>query len=584
MNYDNFQFELRVPQEVGGYEISDGCIRKIGKSKNTEIADFYTAVNGVMRFIGNEATVFDISFYCIVEMEERMVCRRSFTVEELSQIKFEQLQYRLTLKPYPRARNDLIYFIQSQAKNAPVENLWYVDKLGDNVLGDEHVYCAGNEILPMSLHQQDYYIKPDLRQKYRFDYDPKMTVKQAIEGIFDYIDIAPSKTALIMAYSLVAVLRAPFKQAGIPPNTTLLLVGDTQTHKTSAVTLSNNMYNRLTNMKFNTTRVDSSLAYLENMLFSFSETSANLDDVFRDPQNYREIEAVSRAVIRENADDSPRNTMLGEKQINAQVAITAEYILKNVTDIGRVILLILLEPLDSERLYKCQKNVLAISTFLRFFISWVYSDFNRIVDGIKEDFIELRQWQVKNASRYSRLDEYRMILNTTYSLFLEFAVSKEYLTDDEAKIKFSEFYGYTDHWKKVQIMVLDKIAADTELNKVNYAQAIIQLIESNIIQIDEFPCEDSVCFEGLARNVHCPGKSPCLFIRAEYLQQNLNYFFHQSKSRNFYMKYLSQKCLLSYDSDCNERKRFGKRYLAINIDLLKTEAKSEKSKIEHFFR
>ena len=38
------------------------------------------------------------------------------------------------------------------------------------------------------------------------------------------------------------------------------------------------------------------------------------------------------------------------------------------------------------------------------------SDFNRIVDGIKEDFIELRQWQVKNASRYSRLDEYRMIL------------------------------------------------------------------------------------------------------------------------------------------------------------------------------
>ena len=69
-----------------------------------------------------------------------------------------------------------------------------------------------------------------------------------------------------------------------------------------------------------------------------------------------------------------------------------------------------------------------------------------------------------------------------------------------------------------------------------------------------------------------------------YLQQNLNYFFHQSKSRNFYIKYLSQKCLLSYDSDCNERKRFGKRYLAINIDLLKTEAKSEESKIEHFFR
>ena len=580
---ENYLFPTQSTQKVDGFLVNDGCIYKDGEHGKC-VADFYTSVNGVYVFKNDMTEIIDISFYTMCAYGEIHIYRAKFKMSELKKTNFEQLDYRLTLKPYPRARSDIIYFIQAQAKLAPKRDMWYIDKLGDNILGDERIYCAGDVILPANGEHNYYYIDDNVRNQYHFDYDDKMNEHDAINAIVDFININPVKTSIIMAYSLTAVLRAPFKEAGISPNTTLMVVGDSQTHKTSAVTFSNNMYNRSSNMKSNTVRIDSSLAYAEQMLSALSETSFIYDDIYRDPINYRKIETSARAIIRENADDSPRNTLVGGKPINAQVTMTAEYIIKNVTDMGRVILLILHEPLDSHRLYQCQQNPLGISTFLKNFISWVYRNFNTVVEKIQDNLLLLRKWQTQNVSRYSRLDEYEMILNTSYSLFLDYGVEAEFYSCECADRELSIFKEYTKHWKDVQTMVLEKIASETNLYSLNYAKAIIDLIESGKIVIDENPNGSSNCYEGFAKFAYKQEKAPCLFIKSRYLCDTLNYYFKQQNTVTYYNRYLSSKCLLSHDSDCNYVKRFDERFLAISVELLKVEAQSEEYKIEKLFR
>ena len=568
-------------QSVYGYYVYNSQLIKTSERGDLVIADFFTGVNEVITFDNNYPDLLDISFY--YGLSDEPCYRGTFTIEELSNLKFENLNYLLTLQPFPTARKYLLYYIRMQAKLAPVKRMHYIDRLGHSNLNGQHIFCAGNTILPIGVNQENFFIAPEIKSAYRFDYDNNLTEHEAIASIFDFINIEPMKTSIIMTYSMLSIMRGAFKEAGLSTNVALMVVGDTQSRKTSAVCLSNSLFNRSEGLKTNTVRIDSSSAYFENMLSEFSDLAVNYDDIYRDPINKRRNEERARAIIREVADDSPRNTAHAKIEINAQVSLTAEYIIKSTTDIGRVILLILHNPLDSERLYKCQQHPLYIASFYRFFISWIYSNFDNIVNSIQEDLISLRARQATSISRYSRLDEYQVMLESTFSLFLEYCIEVKYFDHQAARDQLKAFREYAEHLKSVQEMVLDKISNETGLKKINYAKAISDLLKYERIKPDSNPRASSVCFIGTARNIHTPGQSRCLFIKSEYLMSIINYYFKQEHTVQHYIKYFSRKCLLSHDSSCNFVKRFGTRFLAINLDLLEVEAKSEEYKLDSLF-
>mgnify|MGYP000166939603 FL=1 len=125
-------------------------------------------------------------------------------------------------------------------------------------------------------------------------------------------------------------------------------------------------------------RTDTSLPYAEKMGEEFRDAVVVYDDIFKDSKRLNENDAHAQGIIREVADESARNTIRGGKEINAHFAMTSEIWLENISDLGRVWLVHFNTSVDEERLAVCQTQPLVISSFIRYFVSWLYSHYNYI--------------------------------------------------------------------------------------------------------------------------------------------------------------------------------------------------------------
>ena len=94
-------------------------------------------------------------------------------------------------------------------------------------------------------------IAKSLKERFRLDVDDFLSPGEAYRGMFKFFNIEPGKTDIMIVYSVIGCMRTVLKSSGVSPDFVLLLVGETQTKKTSGLILSNSLYNRRDNLKFN---------------------------------------------------------------------------------------------------------------------------------------------------------------------------------------------------------------------------------------------------------------------------------------------------------------------------------------------
>ena len=392
--------------------------------------------------------------------------------------------------------------------------------------------------------------------------------------MFKFFNIEPGKTDIMIVYSVIGCMRTVLKSSGVSPDFVLLLVGETQTKKTSGLILSNSLYNRRDNLKFNTIRVDSSVAYAERMSTEFCDTCINFDDVFKNPDNPTEAESKVRALLREAADNSPRNTIRSSNQINAQLAVTSEYLIKNLSDLGRVWLIHFNESLNELRLRECQDRPLDIPTFMRDFISWVYTDFDGITQRIHQEWQRFAKQMTNGTSRYRRPDIAEFIFQVVFNTILEYGCAIGEASEDECKVLMKGFVSRLRKCKQIQQMIMEKLEAEENSRGINFVIAFADCIKYNIVKLED---EGSSCFFHTVKNIDC------IYIRSEYLTDILNYQYSKEYTPKFYTKYFANKNILYRNANGNVVKYNGECYMAIRIDRMKLEVCSDDYKIDRLF-
>lgn len=536
------------------------------------VANFYFELTEVVRSDSEDRYAVEI----FTKICERTCNIHSgyYSFAEFTRLDFFELDRHLVLAEGNRSLKYLYHFFQQQAAQLDDSDNFYINKLGDNVVETKHYYCMGSQLLPMGNNSCKIIIAENLKQKFRLDIDDLLTPQEAYYGMMKFFDIEHGKTDIMMVYSVIGCMRSVLEYSKIPPNFSLILTGDTQTKKTSGLILSNSIYNRLDTLKFNTIRVDSSVAYAEMMSDEFCDTCINFDDVFKNPNNSTEAEIKVRAMLREIADNSPRHTVRGRKQINAQLAVTSEYLIKNLSDLGRIWLIHFNESLDEKRLRECQDRILDIPTFMRDFISWVYTDFDEITQSIHQEWQKFAKILLNNKSRYRRLDIAEFIFQVVFDKILEYGLEIGAVSKEECHDLMKGFADRLRNCKQIQQMIMEKLEAEEASNGISFAKAFVDCIENDIFDLGE---KGDRCFVHVVKGVKC------IYIRSEYLTDTLNYQYDKSNSIKFYSKYFADKNLLYRNSVSNVVKYNGECYLAIRIDRLKLEVCSDDYKIDRLF-
>ena len=144
-----------------------------------------------------------------------------------------------------------------------------------------------------------------------------------------------------------------------------------------------------------------------------------------------------------------------------------------------------------------------------------------------------------------------------------------------SKSRKKNFREELEKSKRVQQMVMEKLANEEQSKSINFAKALVYCIENKIFDFDE---RTEQYF------VHTVHGIKCIYIRTEYLTDVLNVQFNQHNSPKFYTKYFANKNLLYRNSTSNVVKYDGLCYMAIRIDRLKLEECCDDYKIERLFR
>ena len=551
------------------FYIEDCCLYKDEKNK---LCDFVPKVTDVIRFINGFPSRYKIKFYIKQEDgSEQVIHYKWYSLSEIENCCFSETDDRLVLYRYPKAIQDFVFYIRKQAQTAKVHEKFYVDHIGDFVFENKHYYCMGNVILPDNAeNRRKFYISRDVKNKFRLDIDTSISEPEAWKSAMDFFNIREKQTDIMTVYSCMGLMRSFFRTTNSIPCFSLMIAGDSQTGKTTASEYISSLYNRSKGLKNGTVRTDSSKNYVERMLTDFHDVCIIYDDINRDPVNKRKIEERVSGILREIADFTGRHTMQNDVALNAQPIFTCEYIMQNFSDIGRVLLVIVNKPIDSQQLSRCQKQSLAIPAFYKNFISWLYRNFDRERKCLEEDFNKFRESDV-SFTEYRRLNDVVFFMNKTYSLVLKYAVDRKIIGAEEAFRKMESFNQVIQNCVRTQAEELNKIKANTFRQNIDIAQALNILLTEKKILIGSKDCF-----------IKKHDNNDYLYIRADTLTSEINWYYGKAKTKREIIKYFSEKGLLYTYSDGNLVKDANnKRYLAINKNRLNILINSDDFKLDY---
>ena len=470
------------------------------------------------------------------------------------------------------AGKEMAYYIRDQSKNVEVEEKTLLNSLGWHNINGEYIYCAGNMIIGKT--SQEGYVISEHLSDYHLDIDNMISQEEAVIHTMKLMCIAPGSSDLVfVSGGLFGPLRQIMLDAGIRPPCISYVEGESQSKKTTLVKECVLMYNRSTPQKDNNVgwaRISCSEFKIEEAIAICKDSTYLLDDLFRAKENKMKkiYEGRIENTIRNFADNSTRSTARSAFKNNSNIIITAEYLIESKTDVGRLFLICVgKDDVDIQKLSECQKNPLALSTFYYYFILWLSSHYDELVERLKDEYSGFRFSAQAHESKFGRLYEQFFLLDFAFLVYLEYAESVGINTSRD--IVISDFRSHVSKALKKQndiLISLDK----KEVKSINFSHELVAMISNGSVALSK---KGSECFE----------KGGCIYITTRYFNSKLREKYDKDFSVRSIASYFRERYISEVDSDNRQKKYRGHRYLKLNKKELMKDANDTRYEIDNLF-
>ena len=544
--------------------------KTVRSEDNISIADFYPEVTSVIKYVeGSNVTIkADVKFYG----NDDLICQAELELKGLEKFDYTELDSELTLAPdIHTAAKDMASFIKMQAEEVPTKEIRQLRKLGWHNINGEHCYCAGNRVIGWGS-SSFYLIDEALAQKYHFDIDENISELEGIFYAIDIIQVEPRLCSVLFSTGLLGVMRQPILDAGLKVPCVTYVCGPTQTRKTSTTIECIRIYNKGSlqeDAEISSMRVSSTETRTEQITDELKDCTFNYDDLYKEGNTTlrKKYESNVRNLIRNFADNSSRNTARSSFRNNCQVVITGEYLLDSKTDVGRLFVVLVDEPINSERLRACQERPLALPTFYFYFISWLAENYDEIVGRLRNDFSEFRSSELGRRSDYQRLYEQAFLLNFVFSLFLEYAISKGCPLNRDA-FEF-DFQCNINEILENQLEILKHLEQQEDID-INYSREVVSMLRDGTITLGK---KGSTCFK----------KDGLIYIKNELLGEKLGKKYGRYFSAKDIAAYFRKKYISVVYHDGRPKKYNNKCYLVLKPAELYADAREQTHRINNLF-
>ena len=533
------------------------------------IANFNVKLEAVVNYITGDTTnkryllkFYNPEFAGEAEVDPKM----------LEKFDYGSIDDTLLLSPeISNAGKIMAYIIKNQAKDIEIKEKLLFNKLGWHNINGINCYCAGDKLIS-GIPLDNYVISENLSNKYHLEIDECLSEYDAGRYTTNLINIEPKISSLIFVGGLLGVMRQIIIDADIRVPCIIYVYGPSQTRKTTLTNLSVRIYNRSelqSDSSVSSMRVSSSEFKSEELVDELKDATFIFDDLYKESSvKLRKIyEARVRNLIRNFADNSSRTTARSAFKNNCQIVVTAEYLLKSKTDIGRTMLIHVPEKINSEKLAKCQSQPLALSTFYYYFIKWLSVNYDNIVERLKKEYSLFRASSFTHKGNFERLYEQFFLMNFVFCIYLD------YLEESGIKLArnliIEQFNNYIKSALGKQSEILKTIEA-SEVEYINLSAELLSMINDNTIVVSE---KGEECFQ----------KGNLIYIRNEYFGRKLREKYKKSFSAKSITAYFRERFISKVYSDNRTKKYNNKCYLILDFEELCHDAQNNIDSINNLF-
>lgn len=546
------------------YSIDEVTGKTIRNDDKKIIANFNAQLEEIIIYKTNNGAIkkYKVNFY-----NPDFVASEEIEYTKLKEYDYGLLDDSLLLMPtVPRAAAEMEYYIKSQAAGVDTKTKYLFDKLGWHNINGQHCYCAGNIVIGFDTNEE-FIVDKDLSERFHLEIDNSLSEKDAAIYAMKMMAVDTPATPIIFSSGVLGISRQMILDADINIPCALYVQGRTQYRKTECSKQETQLYNRSqihSSSGVSITRVSSSEYKTEEKMDVLKDATFICDDLYRETDSTKRkiYERRVKNSLRNFADNSSRETSRSAFKNNCQLIVTAEYLIDSKTDVGRMFVIEIPKPIDSERLKEVQQNPQALSTFYYYFIKWISKNYNSIVSELKEKFMDFRETVITHASSYERLYEQAFLLRFAFNLFLVY-VNGVLKSVDVDKYN-DEFADFVNLYVKRQEEILNNLSAK-ELNITNYSYELLKLIKDGIIEVKSKSDKHPDCYK--------KGKS--LFVRSIALSEALYKKYGKKVSKTAILKYFREEYIsIEYSDNTAKKRNAGLRYMELDLDKLQADAKN----------
>lgn len=345
---------------------------------------------------------------------------------------FTKWGIKCILFPNPFCYNAVQVYISEQMENVPVE-IKYTHVGWRNIKGS-WVYLHANGAIG------SVYGEINSTMNLAVEFDSYLSEYDAIERAIDMLDIANRNVTIpLFGFTLLSILKEPFKIAKHEPNFILWLVGQTGSRKTTLAKMFSNIFNRSDEpiiASFKDTP-----ASIERKGYDYASAVTVVDDwhpttVPAEKARMRNTAAYILRLFGDNVSRSRMNSnMTKQKDLKPRglCLITGEDVIDDGASSSARFLSVEIDPSDVDlaKLSEHQTNYAAFSTFLTYFIEWISENMERIISFVHDKFPVYRDYYQKQFS-HGRLGEMVVFLSMTYEILYQYLHEVNYL--DQCKV------------------------------------------------------------------------------------------------------------------------------------------------------
>ena len=486
---------------------------------------------------------------------------------EINKIQWQKLCSRCLLCPLTdNAESQVHDIVIEQLDHMEIRNIYEITRTGLFHINGTILYVTGEEIfVPKETELPELHLTGNAKE-FVLDYDS--TIRSPLEALQEFVKLTglSSIGKILLAQTISGFIRSAFVETGYIPCSVLIIHGKTGMHKTAFSLMITRLYNRSKPIAPDA-RFDGTTPGLEKILERHCDTTVVFDDIHTAGSG--EIRSknnnASEEIIRQLADDTGRVRAKGGKTVKpnyrCNAVFTAEYIPGSGSTISRILIGELNNPPDGATLDIFQHtNKLIPSTVYRFFIQWYVDNYNDIKDFVAKKASNYRENQRTN-SIHKRLQDASMYLYISYSVYLLFCQDVGFIDDNELQAELTNFRNLVEYMIQEQVKNYGTII--NTYQETDYLTLISELWKNKDLRIAK------------SRKKYCPedhdgflDKSDNrLYIYGKALDTILPCFV-PGYTRHTCVDYLLNQGALSTDKDRKCVKRFGKRFLALNLKKL----------------